>query len=961
MKIENLTRAPRQPNGSASPRAINPLVFSSFDDTPDNPRPGLGYQQLFDRTRPVTLTAKLPDVTRVGDTIKLFWDDDAVPVQTYDLDQATIDKGWLSFSVSVDVIKAPEGKAYYTLFDHQAENLQTSDTRTVKVNRNVPGGLDPDTDTAINEALAPLTVSPSTINSPDTQVTVTVQPWAHMEAGDELTVYWNGIPVVAPQLTAPAIGYPQTVLIPKAVLEAGGSSDKLMVYYEIRDIVDNFSLPSPPTYVAVNVDRDALAAPRVQEANQATLVLDLEALGDGDGHVLIPAFIGDGTPYTVTLEWVGKTPTTEIRLTLDPQPVTDPGFDHATFVIPNADLKDLAGGSAVVRYSLVQTGATKLSKTTSITLTGLPVQLAALELIGATAGVIDLGVVTGDPLIVSAPAYVGQKAGDRILLSWAGTSATGGSVNYPDEYTVQAGEEAEEVYFEVPRLNLEPLGGGTLQLSYQVVRAGGGTQNSPVTKYDVTAVALVFPAPVIVEASGGVLSPMDVQAGATFQVTYTGMRDTDIIVPIWNKISDTIPWMDGKPGGVPPNTVESTVPAALIGAVIGKTIDVVYGVLRKEQGEDMWYFSDVLKLTVDAIPLASLPTPQITQASSGLLDVGALQGDADLTVQPWPFIAVGQKMWMRLEGSSNLDLPAWQEYAITTTNAQTTKVPLTFLQGLTDGSQLRLVLEVSFDGGLTRQAFPVQSYSVVAIPDIQPVITNVVDTDADEIPNNGSTYSTSVTISGKASPDKDVELFDGGRSLGTAQINAAGDWSLFIPGLEIKSYSITVKALYGSQPISTPRGFTRITALYDFTDFQDTFRNGWQAGYGVPSSNDLRIGSQGTNIYLSNATEIINANEGVILFKLMCNLIIGKRYHFSIRAQRNGTLGSAPALSLVTGQQVTGGHISVTGPVTLSNSWVEISGTVQAYAEQLFFMVYSHVYTGAGNDYNMDDLLIRSL
>ncbi|WP_282373742.1 hypothetical protein, partial [Pseudomonas sp. PS02290] len=116
-----------------------------FDDTPDNPRRGLGYLQLSDPTRPVMLTAKLPDVTRVGDTIELFWDDDAEPVQTYDLDQATIDRGWLSFSVGVGVIKAPQGEVFYTLYDHEAENLQKSAIRTVNVNRTVPGGLDPDT------------------------------------------------------------------------------------------------------------------------------------------------------------------------------------------------------------------------------------------------------------------------------------------------------------------------------------------------------------------------------------------------------------------------------------------------------------------------------------------------------------------------------------------------------------------------------------------------------------------------------------------------------------------------------------------------------------------------------------------------------------------------------------------------------------------------------------------------
>jgi hypothetical protein len=958
MKIENLPRAPLQPNGSAGPRALNPLVFNSFDDTPDNPRPGLGYQQLFDRTRPVTLTAKLPDVTRVGDTVELFWDDDDdddddVPVQTYKLDQATIDKGWLSFSVSVDVIKAPLGKVHYTLFDHEAQDLQTSDTRTVKVNRNVPGGLDPDTDTAINEGLTAASVSPSVIeNAATPPITVTVPAWLHMETGDELVVLWNGIRVSAPVLTQAGVGVPQVVSIPEDVVKQGGSSEKLPVNYEIRDIVDNFSLPSPPTYVAVNVDRDALAAPRVQEANQATLVLDLEALGDGNGHVLIPAFIGDGTSYTVTLEWVGKTPTTEIRLTLDPQTVADPGFDHATFVIPNADLKDLAGGSAVVRYSLVQTGATKLSKTTSITLTGLPVQLAALELIGATAGVIDLGVVTGDPLIVSAPAYVGQKAGDRILLSWAGTSATGGSVNYPDEYTVQAGEEAEEVYFEVPRQNLEPLGGGTLQLSYQVVRAGGGTQNSPVTTYDVTAVALVFPAPVIVQAPGGVLSPMGVQAGGTFRVTYTGMRDTDIIVPIWNKISDTIPWMNGKPGGVPPNTVESTVPAALIGAVIGKTIDVVYDVLREGQG----YFSDVLKLTVEAIPLASLPTPQITQASGGVLDVGALQGDADLTVQPWPFIAVGQKMWMRLEGSNNLDLPAWQEYEITSTGTQSTKVPLGYLEGLADASTLRLVLKVSFDAGLTQQVFPMNSYQVTTTPtEITPTIISVVGSDGIEIPDGTETTQTNGRISGIATQSYKVKLFEKNLELITLNTDPSGSWTT-----EWGTYSAGTNLQFQAKTIdggltSAIRKLQIIEALTsDYTDFNDRLLNGWEAGP-ASAQGDWSIASRAQGEYSLNNFTYSERSAGVVLKKRFNNMKSGQRYRFQLYAQRDDHGQAVPQISIGTNL----GELSAA--VTLNNTWQLLSGTVLATSQQLEFQIISHVATGHGNDYWIDNISISKV
>jgi hypothetical protein len=616
MKIENLPPAPRQPNGSASPRAINPLVFSSFDDTPDNPRPGLGYQQLFDRTRPVTLTAKLPDVTRVGDTIKLFWDDDAVPVQTYDLDQATIDKGWLSFSVSVDVIKAPEGKAYYTLFDHQAENLQTSDTRTVKVNRNVPGGLDPDTDTAINEALAPLTVSPSTINSPDTQVSVTVQPWAHMEAGDELVVLWNGIRVSAPVLTQAGVGMPQVVSIPQAVVKQGGSSEKLPVNYEIRDIVDNYSLLSLATLVDVNIDANALPAPRLADANAATNQIDLEVLGAKDARVQVQT--GALTAgNVVTLTWTGRTPTTELSETLPGQTVTDPGFEVLLFNIPNAKVVAFAGGSISAKYTV---GA-KVSKSANATLSGLVIPVTAPELEGAVGGVIDLGVVTGNPLIVSAPAYVGQKAGDRILLSWAGTSATGVPVNYPDEYTVQVGEEAEEIYFEVPRQNLDPLGGGTLQLSYQVVRASGVTQNSPITAYQVRAEpVVVFDAPQVREAT---FSAIDTQWLDYYEVN----DDIHIIVPITQLApNDTVKvfWV-GRNTTIKSETLTVETSPEPLELVISKyevidvigyaTTDIYYTV--KKQGISDTYTSNHLKLSVTGHSF-TIKAPTINSSNNNL-------------------------------------------------------------------------------------------------------------------------------------------------------------------------------------------------------------------------------------------------------------------------------------------------------------------------------------------------------
>ncbi|MBC3950974.1 hypothetical protein [Pseudomonas folii] len=481
MKINNLP-------GPQGGRVLAPLVFQGINDSPDNPRLGLGYKQLSDPTSIVGLIAKLPEVKRLRDLYTLYWDD--VIVQEYELDQTIIDKGWLSFSVPASLIEVPEGRVYYHLYSPVGNVSDESILRTIPVKRRVPGGLDPDLDTGINEGLLPCTVTPDPVSDVDSAVTVEVPAWIYQALGDELTVMWNNIRVNHPKLQA--LG-PQSVIIPKNVLEQGGSSDHLLVNYEIRDIVDNYSFVSPPTYVVVEIDPDALIAARVREADRTTRVLDLVALGDNDAHVDIPSYIGNGKGYEVTLTWIGKTPTAIIELLLPPQRVDDPSFDHAQFTIPNPDIKNIAGGSAVVRYSLKQDDVTveKKSRTTTITLTGLPVQLAEPvvdEANGTT--VIDLADVVGPDVTVTIAPYLGQNAGDKVLLTWHGTPAQGAPVNYTDDVIIMAGEEKDPVIFKVGKVdNLDPLADGRLSLSYQVVfKVNDVLQPSPVAQYTVRAV-----------------------------------------------------------------------------------------------------------------------------------------------------------------------------------------------------------------------------------------------------------------------------------------------------------------------------------------------------------------------------------------------------------------------------------------------------------------------------------------
>lgn len=693
--------------------ALNDLVFTDFNDSPDNPRPGLGYHQLYDPSKMVSLIAKLPSDTRVGDTITLYWD--GANVQQYNLDQPTIDKGWLSFSVSPSDIQAPEGEVYYTLFDHDANDTQTSPVRTVAVNRKTPGGLDPDTDTAINEALNPCTVSPNPVSSVSATVTVSVPAWVNQEIGDELTVMWNNLRVNHPKLTTKG---PQDVIIPRDMLEQGGSSDKLLVNYEIRDIVDNYSLVSPATYVRVEIDPDALTAPRVDEANRTTLILDLEALGDNDAHVTIPPYSGNGNPYTVTLTWVGKTQTAEISLALPPQTVEDIFFDHATFTIPNAHMKLIAGGSAVVRYSLLQQGNTteKQSKTTSITITGLPVELAAPAVVeaGGTA-IIDLALVTGASVTVSVAAYAGQIMDDKILLSWRGTPATGGPVNYTEEYIIKAGDELRPTTFTVLRENLDPLADGTLVLSYQVLFAAtGNTQNSALNTYSIiAAVSESLPAPTVAGvAQGGMLNPAPITDGVQVTVHYDTMLANDRIRVSWFGAPSIV-----EVNGDATKTVQVTIPNSAVAVSLGQSVVVRYGVTHQGGTESA---SEEVQFNVGQLAPTALPTPAVTEAQNGVLDLNAFEGDASLTVAKWPLIAGGQKAWLILSGPNGTPtvrlLEAYPLTAQDASNGIATRIKRSDLEQFVDGGEMTVQFKVTFDGSIDESgavAFTALSLTVV--------------------------------------------------------------------------------------------------------------------------------------------------------------------------------------------------------------------------------------------------------
>jgi hypothetical protein len=100
------------------------------------------------------------------------------------------------------------------------------------------------------------------------------------------------------------------------------------------------------------------------------------------------------------------------------------------------------------------------------------------------------------------------------------------------------------------------------------------------------------------------------------------------------------------------------------------------------------------------------------------------------------------------------------------------------------------------------------THSFTVIAAATPTISSIKNSAGAEIAHGGETFDTYVTVSGTATPNQSVEIFDGSNSKGTQSVNASGNWSTTLSGLSIGSHAIKAVAQYGSNPSSTIRSFS---------------------------------------------------------------------------------------------------------------------------------------------------------
>ncbi|MDR3662638.1 MAG: hypothetical protein P4L86_20045, partial [Mycobacterium sp.] len=215
----------------------------------------------------------------------------------------------------------------------------------------------------------------------------------------------------------------------------------------------------------------------------------------------------------------------------------------------------------------------------------------------------------------------------------------------------------------------------------------------------VSASPLDLPRPEVLEAHDSVLFPLEALAGATIRVSYA-MEPRDSIQAYWRGTpGNGSPTLEAKPGSAE-GSVDFAVPVTAVSANIGKRVEVGYSVTRQGIAAP----SKVLPLDILPIAHEQLQPPFVREAADNLLlDLNTFAGAAHIEVRKWPHIQVGQRIWLRIEGTRDDGRP----FSFTLWNAEEVSTVADLVEGLLpraqldqlrDLSGLTFTFKVAFDG-----------------------------------------------------------------------------------------------------------------------------------------------------------------------------------------------------------------------------------------------------------------------
>jgi hypothetical protein len=496
---------------------------------------GIGHADTLDPQVPLSVRVGPYLEIAAGDIIDLYCDDQLA--YNYTVRQEDLTPGTFNFVIlplDQKFVRQPEIRLWYEVTKPIGGQKNQSAPATVPVKLTLPGGTDTNPATPWeNERLAKPKVFPEgIITSPD-GVSVEIAAYLNMFVGDKVTLSWHG-EIIRTEISQAQVGQPVTVAVSREIIERAGDSDMLEVRYEIRDIVNNWSRWSLPTYVEVEAGDSTLPAPVTPQAPD--MQLDLDQLSGADVQVLVIAHadIQSGDQLVLSVER-----STAEGMPLETWSASQTVSGQTTFhefMVPNAQFQPIAQGRARLYYRVNKpSSSSQRSKSLSLKIVGQPMELPLPRVPAAeqNGGVLD---PSSRNVRAEVPAYYFMSQGNDVHLFWMGKTEGGANVMHDELKTVAGGDVGSPVEFVIPDENISLLAGGSVEVYYTVNTFGRAFFRSPSLSLTVGQDnAAPLPLPTILEAANNLLDPADTANGATVVIAASAsLRQGDHVRVTWN-------------------------------------------------------------------------------------------------------------------------------------------------------------------------------------------------------------------------------------------------------------------------------------------------------------------------------------------------------------------------------------------------------------------------------------------
>ncbi|HJR32383.1 MAG TPA: hypothetical protein VJ889_26975, partial [Pseudomonas sp.] len=353
-------------------------------------------------------------------------------------------------------------------------------------------------------------------------------PYPNIAVGDVITVSWGGHLVQSDPVTQEQIDDPEKhpifIHVDEATILAAGDSgpEGVAVTFMVQDIVLNQSEDwCRETRIVVDTGNSRLDAPILEQADGNELKLD----NLGNEQLLLQVFAASQVDFKqgddIIMRLKGTTVEgvpidIEERQTINKNPPL-----VVEVLMDNEGARALAKTQGVFYFDLERAGAIiQRSKGRFINIIGEPKQLLAPDAVDAQSGAIDPNLAT---TIISIPFNDSMLSGMAIELVWLGTRPDL-STYFPDLdwyfITDQDVTDGKPLIIIVEGTHLITLNGGTLDLSYNLLREGEGGEtirrpSLPAAQLRVGVPQFELIEPIVLGQQNGALEPKDLLNGVS--------------------------------------------------------------------------------------------------------------------------------------------------------------------------------------------------------------------------------------------------------------------------------------------------------------------------------------------------------------------------------------------------------------------------------------------------------------